>query len=107
MRKLEAVFSSDCRNKGLQYWDYNNLRTYNNIQNIATGQVDDFTTGCLLDYPYFKEYCELIATDLSKQLKLDADPKAIQHVNFTGNLYKAEGAKMLFIFEYFYRLFIK
>ena len=107
MWKLQAVFFSDCRNKGLQYWDYNNLRTYNNNQNIATSQVDDFATGCLLDYPYFKEYCELIATDLSKQLKLDADPKAIQHINFTGNLYKAEGAKMLFIFEYFYRLFIK
>ena len=61
------------------FWKPNkhDLRTYNNIQNIATGQVDDFTTGCLLDYPYFKEYCQLIATDLSKQLKLDADPKAI------------------------------
>ena len=29
------------------------MRTYDNIRKIATGQVDDYTTGCLLDYPYF------------------------------------------------------
>ena len=28
---------------------------YENIRNIATGQVDDYTTGCFLDYPYFKK----------------------------------------------------
>ena len=31
----------------------NNLRTYDNIRKIATNQGDDYTTGCLLDYPYF------------------------------------------------------
>ena len=31
----------------------NNLRAFNNIQKIATGQGDDYTTDCLLDYPYF------------------------------------------------------
>ena len=35
----------------------NNLRTYNNIQKIATGQGDDYTTGCLLDHACFKNYC--------------------------------------------------
>ena len=36
----------------------NNLRTYNNnIQKIATGQGDNYTTGCLLDHPCFKNYC--------------------------------------------------
>ena len=44
----------------------NNLRTYDNIHKIATGQRDDYTTGCLQDYPYFKEYHKLIAIDLSK-----------------------------------------
>ena len=34
----------------------NNLRTYDNIRKITTGQIDDYTTGCLLDYPYFKNY---------------------------------------------------
>ena len=32
----------------------NNLATYDNIRKIPTGQGDDYTTGCLLDYPYFK-----------------------------------------------------
>ena len=47
------------------------------------GKGDDYTTGCLLDYPYFKKYYKLIAIDLSKQQTLDADPKAMQQINFT------------------------
>ena len=77
----------------------NDLKTYDNIRKVATGQGDDYTTGCLLDYPYFKKYYKLIAIDLSKQQKLDADPKAIQQINFTGNLDWAEGAMMFFITE--------
>ena len=42
-----------------------------------TGQGDDYTTGCLLDYPYFNKYYKLIAIDISKQQTLDADSKAI------------------------------
>ena len=53
---------------------------------IAIGEGDDYTTGCLLDYSYFIYYDNLIVIDLSKQQKLDADPKAIQQINFTGNL---------------------
>ena len=45
----------------------NDIRTYDNIRKIAIGQGDDYTTGCLLDYSYFKEYYKLIAIDLSKQ----------------------------------------
>ena len=56
------------------------LRTYDNIRKIATGQDDDYTTRCLLDYLYFKKYYKLIAIDLSKQQKLYADPKAIQQI---------------------------
>ena len=41
------------------------------------GQGDDYTTGCLLDYPYFKENYKLIAIDRSKQQALDADAKLI------------------------------
>ena len=44
----------------------NNLRTYDSIWKIATGQGDDYTTGCFLDYNYFKSYYEMIAIDLSK-----------------------------------------
>ena len=74
----------------------NDLQTYYNIWNIATGQGDDYITGCLLDYTYFEKY-KLIAIDLSKQQKLDSDPKAMQQINFTGNLSRADGATVFFI----------
>ena len=60
----------------------NNLRTYDNIQKITIGQGGDYTTGCLLHCNYFI----MIAINLSKQQALDADPKAIQEINFTGIL---------------------
>ena len=62
------------------------LKTYENIRKIATGQGDDYTTGCLLDYSYFKDHYKMIAIDLSKQQALDADPRAIQQINFPANL---------------------
>ena len=62
------------------------LKTYENILKIATGQGDDYTTGCLLDYSYFKENYKMIAIDLSKQQVLDVDSRAIQQINFTANL---------------------
>ena len=55
--------------------------TYENIKKIATGQGDDYTTGCLLDYIYFKNYYKMIVVDLSKQQALDSDLKAIQQIN--------------------------
>ena len=51
----------------------NNSKTYDNIRKIATGQGDDYTTGYLLDYNYFNNYCKMIAIDLSKQQAPDAD----------------------------------
>ena len=85
---LQAIFSSTYRNKRIQFynwWKKNfqqpvkiELRTYENIRKIATGQRDDYTTFCLLDYNYFTNYYKVIAIDLSKQQELDADPKAIQ-----------------------------
>ena len=73
----------------------NDFRTYDHIQKIATGQGDDFTAGCLLDYPYFKEHYKLIAIELRKQQALHGDPKAIQQINFTGNL-DEDGIKQRF-----------
>ena len=73
--------------------------TYENIRKIATGQRDDYKTGCLLDYIYFKNYYKMITVDLSKQQALDADPKAIQQINFTGNLDRANNRKFHFILE--------
>ena len=60
------------------------LKTYENIRKIATGQWNDYTTGCLLDYSYFKDNYKTIAIYLSKQQA--ADPRAIQQINFTANL---------------------
>ena len=54
---------------------------------------------CLLDYPYFNQNSKLIAMDLSRKEALDTDPRAIQQVNFTENLDRAEGAWMVFILE--------
>ena len=77
----------------------NNKVTYENIIKIATGQGDDYTTGCLLDSPYFKDNYKMIAVDLSKQQVLDADPRAIQQINLTANLDRAGDTRIYFIFE--------
>ena len=77
----------------------NDLKTYDNTRKIATCQGDNYTTGWLLDYPYFKKYYKLTAIDLSKQQKLDANPKAIEQVNFTGSLDRAEGSTFYFIIQ--------
>ena len=76
-----------------------NLKTHNNIWKIATGQRDDYTTSCLLDYIYFKNYYKMIVVDLSKQKALDADSKAIQQINFTANLDRAGKTRIYFILE--------
>ena len=86
----------------------NSLITYDIIRKIGTGQVDDYTTGCLFDYNYLNKYYKMIATDLSKQKALDSDPKAIQQINFTGNLDRGQNTagqimnvntRMFFIIE--------
>ena len=77
----------------------NNKVTYENIRNIATGQGDDYTTGYLLDYSYFADTYKVIAVDLSKQQALDADPRAIQQINFTANLDRAGNTRVYFNLE--------
>ena len=77
----------------------NNKVTYENIRKIAIGQGDDYTTGCLLDYSYFADTYKMIAVDLSKQQALDADPRAIQQINFTANLDRAGNTRVYFILE--------
>ena len=77
----------------------NDKVTYENFRKIATGQGDDYTTGCLLDYIYFEKYYKMIPVDLSKQQALDVDPKAIQQINFTANIDRAGNARLYFILE--------
>ena len=56
------------------------------IGKTETGQGDHYTTGCLLNYQYFKDHYQLIAVDLSKQKELDTDSRAIQQTEFYGML---------------------
>ena len=64
----------------------NDLITYENIGKIATGPGDEYITGCLLDYNYFKNYYKMVPIDLSKQQEFGANSRAIQQINFTANL---------------------
>ena len=64
----------------------NNTKAYDNIRKITTGQGDDCTTGCLLDFNYVNKNCKMIAIDLSKQKAIIADLKAIKQISFTENL---------------------
>ena len=83
----QAILSSNCGIKdysvmvaGRNFFDQpieNDLNTYDNIRKIVTSHSDDYTTGCLLDYPCFKKYYKLIAIGLSKQKKVGADQKEI------------------------------
>ena len=75
------------------------LKTFENIRKIATGKRDDYATGCLLDYSYFKENYKMIAIDWSKEQALDTDPRAIQQINFIANLNIAGNTTMFFITE--------
>ena len=75
------------------------IKSYENIRKIVTGRGDSYTTGCFLDYPYFKEIYKMIAVDLSTQNELDVDPRAIQQINFTANLDKAGNTAIFSIIE--------
>ena len=71
----------------------NEEETYENTMDMSNN--NDYKTGNLLDFSYFKENDKLIATDLSKQVKLK-DP---QQINFIGKFDKDNGATMFFVIE--------
>ena len=52
------------------------------LKKVMIGKGEDYTTGSLLDYDYFNKHYKLVAVDLSKQKELDADPRAIQQIEF-------------------------
>ena len=60
-------------------------KSYEQIRKL-TAQSGDYTAGCLLDYGYIKNHYRLVAVDLSRQKELDADFKAIQEIEFIGQL---------------------
>ena len=73
----------------------NNKVTYKNIRRIATGKGDDYTTGCLLNYPYFKDKM----MHKNNKRALDADSRAIQQINFSANLDRDGNTRIYFILE--------
>ena len=74
-------------------------KMYENIRKIAMVQGNNYSTGCLLDYTYFKDHYRMIAIDLSKQHALDADARAIQQIYFIANLDRDGYTAMFFIIE--------
>ena len=62
------------------------IKQYDEARKISTGQGDDYTTGCLLDFAYFENNYRLLEADLSKQKALDADSRTSQQIIFTGKI---------------------
>ena len=60
------------------------IKQYDEVRKVSTGHGDDYTTGSLLDYAYFKDNYRLIVVDLTKQEALDANLRAIQQIVFQG-----------------------
>ena len=58
------------------------IENYRELKKVMIGKGEDYTTGSLLDYNYFDKHYKLVAVDLSKQKELDADPRAIQQIEF-------------------------
>ena len=58
------------------------VKKYRELKKVMIGKGEDYTAGSLLDYNYFKSHYKLVAVDLSKQKQLDADPRAIQQIEF-------------------------
>ena len=59
------------------------IEKYRELKKVMIGKGEDYTTGSLLDFNYFDKHYKLVAVDLSKQKELDADPRAIQQIEFT------------------------
>ena len=58
------------------------IEKYRELKKVMIGKEEDCTTGSLLDFNYFDKHYKLVAVDLSKQKELDADPRAIQQIEF-------------------------
>ena len=58
------------------------IEKYRELKKVMIGKGEDYTTGSLLDFNYFDKHYKLVAVDLSRQKELDADPRAIQQIEF-------------------------
>ena len=58
------------------------ITRYNELLKVTTGKSEGNTTGCLIDYDYYVKDWNIVASDLSHQVILDTDPKAIHQIEF-------------------------
>ena len=58
------------------------IEKYRELIKVMTGKGEDYTTGSLFDFNYFNKHYKLVAVDLTKQKESDADPRAIQQIEF-------------------------
>ena len=58
------------------------IKKYRELTKVMIGKGEDNTTGSLFDFNYFDKHYKLVAVDLPKQKELDADPRAIQQIEF-------------------------
>ena len=77
------------------------FKQYDEIRKISTGQGDDYTTSCLLDFAYFEENYRLIAADLSKQKALHSDSRATQQIIFKDKIKATEVNTRVIIYYIF------
>ena len=85
----EIIDNYNVISNGKNFYDQaidSDIKRYEEIRKLTTGHGEDYTTGCLLYYDYIKYHYRLIVVDLSRQKELDADPKAIQQIEFFGLL---------------------
>ena len=80
------------------------IKLYEDIRKLTIGQGEDYTTGFLLDDGYIKKHYRLKAVNLSRKKELDADPKAIQQIEFVGKLknidgINADGTQSMFVLK--------
>ena len=88
---LPRVKTENCNSEidGKNFYDQpinDSIKQYDEVRKVSTGQGDDYTTGCLLDFAYFEKNYRLIAADLRKQKALDADSRALQQINFNSQI---------------------
>ena len=79
---------------GRNFYDQNifdDFKKYEELRKVMTGRGEDYTTGSLLDYDYWKNNYKLICCDLSKQKVLDSNPKANQQIEFVYKLDNTSG----------------
>ena len=70
------------------------IKRYDEFRKVSTRQGNEYTTGSLLDYVYFKDNYKLIAVGLRSQKALDADPRAVQQIVFQGVVGRDDNAKI-------------